>query len=74
MIRDKELAKKIVSVVDDCSDRINSTIWEVKNKCSEQEFENYRKAAGIVMGYIYTDIVCPIYSTHPELEPDELKD
>ncbi|MCO7223204.1 hypothetical protein [Pleionea sp. CnH1-48] len=73
MIKDKELAKKIVAVVDECSKQLNSTICEVKDNCSKDEFNSYRKAAGFVMGYIYTDIVAPIYSKHPELEPDELK-
>ena len=25
------------------------------------------------MGYIYTDVIMPIYNEHPELEPLELK-
>lgn len=74
MIRDEKLAKEIVAVLDDCSARLNESIRLVQQKCGQEEFEAYRRAAGFVMGYIYTDVVAPIYKVHPHLEPPELRE
>lgn len=73
MIKDKELAAHVITVMDECSERINETIREVQQRCSDDEFSKYRQAAGVVMGYIYTDVVAPLHKQHPELEPEELK-
>jgi hypothetical protein len=73
MIRDHDIAKQLIDTLDDCSERINETIRLVKEKCSDEEFQSYRKAAGFVMGYIYTDVVASLYKEHPDLEPPELK-
>ena len=73
MIVDKEIAKRVVAVLDECSERINETIRDVQRACSDEEFKQYRQAAGVVMGYIYTDVVAPLHKQHPELEPEELK-
>lgn len=73
MITNIELAKELLEILDDCSNRINESIRIVQQKGAAQEFASYRKAAGFVMGYIYTEVVMPIYKDHPELEPEELK-
>ena len=73
MIHDIETAKEIVKILDDCSNRINGSIRLIQQKGSTEEFVSYRNAAGFVMGYIYTDVIMPIYKEHPELEPLELK-
>lgn len=73
LIKDHKIAEQIVNVLDDCSHRINETIHIVKENCSDEEFQRYRKAAGFVMGYIYTDVVAPLHNMHPDLEPPELK-
>ena len=59
--------------MNECSAKLNETIILVQDNCSDDEFIEYRKAAGFVMGYIYTDVLRPIYKQHPELEPPELK-
>ena len=73
MINDQEIAKQLLEVLDECSAKINDSIRLVQNKCTNEEFESYRSAAGYVMGYIYTDVVAPIHHKHPDLEPPELK-
>lgn len=73
MIRDRKLAEQLIDVLNDCSNRMDKSIRLVQEKCSEEEFIAYRKAAGLVMGYLYTDALAPIYKQHPELEPPELK-
>jgi len=73
MIRDRDIAKQLIDTLDDCSQRINETIRLVQENCSDEEFRAYRKAAGFVMGYIYTDVVAQLYKEHPDMEPPELK-
>jgi len=74
MIENSNIAKQVINVLDECSSKINETIRLVQENCSNEEFEKYRKAAGFVMGYIYTDVVAPLYHKHPELEPPELRE
>jgi len=73
MINDKEVAKYIECLMRQISGEINESIIEIQEKCSPREFEEYRRAAGKVMGYIFLDIMNPIYKRHPEIMPDELK-
>lgn len=70
MIRDKKVAKEIADTIENCLDLINKSILLVQAKCDKDEFEGYRKAAGMVMGYMYTDILAPLYKDHPELDPE----
>lgn len=74
MLKDQDIAKQVIKVLDDCSSRINETIRLVQEKCSDEEFQTYRKAAGFVMGYIYTDVVASLHKEHPDLEPSELSE
>lgn len=73
MIKDENIAKKLISVLNDCSSEMNESIRLVQKNCTDEEFNAYREAAGFVMGYMYTDVLAPIYKAHPDLEPEELK-
>jgi hypothetical protein len=74
MIKNFDIAKHIVTTLDECSLKIDETIRLVQKNCSNEEFEAYRKAAGFVMGYIYTEVVGPLHRKHPDLEPPELRE
>jgi hypothetical protein len=74
MIKNYDVARQIVETLDECSKKIDETIRVVQQRCSKEEFEAYRKAAGFVMGYIYTDVVAPLHHKHPDLEPPELRE
>lgn len=73
MIHDKELAKEIIALMERCSREVDQSIRLVQEKCAPEEFKAYRRGAGMVMGYIYTDVLAPLWKEHPELEPPELK-
>jgi len=73
MIDDLELAGRIVASMDGCSNTVNEMIALVQERCSDAEFQAFRKAAGRVMGYIYTEVVAPLHHRHPELEPPEFR-
>lgn len=74
VIQDHAIAKQVVGVLDACSKEIDATIRLVQENCTTEEFEAYRKAAGFVMGYIYTEVVAPLHHAHPDLEEPELRE
>lgn len=74
MIEDEKIAKELIAVLNDCSRKLNDSIRLVQQKCSDEEFQAYRKGAGLVMGYIYTDVLAKIYHKHPSLEPPEIRE
>lgn len=73
MIKNRDLARQVIDALDESSSVINESIRLVKERCTEEEFVAYRKAAGFVIGYLYTDVLAPIFKQHPDLEPEELK-
>jgi hypothetical protein len=69
VIHDKKLAKRMLDLMDAISGQVNESIREVQQQCTEEEFQAYRRGAGRVMGYAYTDVMTPIYQEHPDLKP-----
>jgi hypothetical protein len=72
MIRDKELASRLLALLKQISDDLNESIREVQEQCTDEEFKAYRRGAGMVMGYAYTDVMVPIFLDHPDLVPPGL--
>ena len=68
-----EVAKAVSTELLRISREINQTLCTIKDNCDEKEFKVFRRAFGRVMGYLYLDILGPIYKEHPTLTPDELK-
>lgn len=74
MIQDEGIAKQIIDTMDQCSHLLNESIRSVQANCSDEEFQAYRKGVGMVMGYIYTDVLAVIYNKHPVLEPPAIRE
>lgn len=70
---EKHVATGIVALVRECSNKLNMSIQTVKDTCTKQEFLDYRKAAGRIMGEMQVEILSPIFKEHPDLEPEEWK-
>jgi len=73
MIKDKDIACEINELMLEYSKKIDATIAQVQSSCSNEEFEKYRKASGVVLGNILLEIMNPIYKEHPDLKPKELE-
>jgi len=43
------------------------------NECEDEDFQIYRSAVGEIMGAILLEVLNPLYRTHPELKPKELR-
>jgi hypothetical protein len=70
---DLELATKLNAELLDLGDRLNNALLEIQKSCEEEEFQQYRKAFGTVMGVMYLDILGPIYRDYPNLQPEGLR-
>ncbi len=68
-----EVAHKLVAVSIHCSEKLNSSICLVLDTCDEAHFYSYRRLAGRAMGYIFTEILWPVYKAYPDLDPDRIK-
>ncbi|MEZ4310762.1 MAG: hypothetical protein R3F14_22190 [Polyangiaceae bacterium] len=68
-----DVAKQVLAIAQRVTTEMDASISLVQNECSDEEFAEYRKAAGRVMGYLFADIVRPILQEHPDLVPEEMK-
>lgn len=72
MIKNHEVASAIMSLMLDYSAEIDHSIREVQERCSDEEFKAYRRAAGKVMGEVFLAVMQPLYREHPDLKPEGL--
>jgi hypothetical protein len=73
MIANRKVAAQIEALMRDVSRQLNESIRLVRDLRPDNEFQAYRRAAGFIMGRIFTDIMRPIYKTHPQLVPRGLE-
>ena len=69
MIQDKEVARRVVAIALEASDKLNQSIAHVKEHCSQDEEAAYRFAAATAMAGILFEILNPIYQQHKDLAP-----
>ena len=50
---------------------LDAIVSDVRNHCSEEDFESIRRGVGLSIGKIITDVLEPIFKQHPEI--DDLK-
>jgi hypothetical protein len=67
-----ETAKQVSDVMLDVSSRLNQSIILVQDTCSAEEFKDYRRSVGAVMGEILLEVLNPLYKQHPSLKPKGL--
>lgn len=73
MITDKTLAAKLIKQLTEIASQLDTSIVEVRDKCSEEEFKAYRRGCGSVMAEIYDGLLRHLWETHRDLEPEDLK-
>ena len=72
MIRDKAVASEVSKLMLDYGAKLDESLHIVKERCSPEEFTEYRKVVGKILGEML-DVMNPIYIQHPDLKPPELK-
>ena len=51
---------------------LNESLIKAQNCCSAEEFNEYRRAVGVMLGKMYFDVLVPLFIEHPEINPEEL--
>lgn len=71
MIEDKSIAKEINQLFLECSSKIDYSVVRVHERCSDAEYQAYRKAAELILGDFLEEVFKPLYEAHPELKTRE---
>ena len=69
MINNPVIAKQISELMLEVSAKIDQSIAMVQTNCSQEEFQEYRRAAGRVLGEALLEVLNPIYKKHSFLKP-----
>ena len=69
----RDVAEGVTAFTLEYSAKLNQSVQRVKDTCSSEEFERYRRIVGRIMGYMYIDIMRPIFFEYPDLEPESLR-
>lgn len=69
MIKNKEIAQNISELMLDFAERLNKSLYEIKEKCSEEEFKKYRRGVSYILGNVSIVILNKLYEEHPDLKP-----
>jgi hypothetical protein len=72
-LMDKKIAAQIREVLLECSGKVDESLGWVQKSCSQEEFQEYRRAAGKIMGAIYFEALEPIFREYPDLQPEGMK-
>lgn len=67
-----EVAEKISILMMQINAQLNDSIALVRDNCTQEEFDSYRRGAAKVMAEILLKIVNPLYSENPALMPEAL--
>jgi hypothetical protein len=73
MLSNKETAREVEKMMQQCSAILDDSIRRVMETCPEEEFKAYRGVIGAIMGDIYLNVKQPIHRQYPDLEPEEMK-
>jgi hypothetical protein len=70
---DKKIAAKVLAISMDCTRETDESIRQVMEECDAETFKIYRAHGGRIMGHLFSEIIAPIQSEHPELAPPDFK-
>ena len=68
----RESAKKLLSIVLRHAAEQDAALVELRQICSEDEFNEYKRMVGKSMGTMLLEIINPIVAKYPDLKPPEL--
>jgi len=73
MVSSKKLASSIGTASESFIIELGKALDEAKVSTTPEEYEKLQKAIGVVIGTLEIDLLWPLYTKHPELEPENLK-
>jgi hypothetical protein len=66
-------AKKLLDTVLRQSGELDAVLIDIQAACTPEEFKEFRKIVGNVMGSVLFDAINPIVAKYPDLKPPELR-
>lgn len=69
----RDAAKIILDVVIKNAAEQDAALVRIQPLCSQEEFNEYRRMIGRLMGEMVTEVMHPIIAKYPELKPLQLK-
>jgi hypothetical protein len=67
------VAKEIADRAMAYSRALDQSMAEVRDRCPDDVFQEYRREAGRVVGYLFTEILAPIWDQYETLAPEWYK-
>jgi hypothetical protein len=72
MIKDQAVAREVSQNALEATRLLNESVHIVRDRCSEAELIEVRRAVGKAMGEILLSLLNPIFKEHPTIKPPEL--
>ena len=68
----REVAAEVSATMLEISRKLNASLLDVRDRCTPEEFDKYRRGVGVVMSDMLCEILNPLYRQHPDLKPPEM--
>jgi hypothetical protein len=70
---DRETAKKLNAMTLESYFKLHDAVALVHAGCAPDERKEYIMGLGRALGYLYTDVLSPLYEEYPDLRPDNIE-
>lgn len=70
---DRDIAEKLNAMTLESYFKIHDAAAFVHASCSADERKEYIMGLGRALGYLYADVLRPIYRQYPDLKPDNIE-
>ena len=64
----REIALEIKNSAQEAIGRLDSIVFDIRGRCSDEDFETIRRGVGLSIARVITEILEPLYQQHPEID------
>lgn len=68
----RETAEKLNTITLESYFKLHDAVALVRNSCEGDERKEIIRGLGKALGYLYTDVLHPLYEEYPDLKPDNI--
>jgi hypothetical protein len=69
---DRDAAEKLSAMTLEAYFKLHDAAALVHARCSGEERKEYIIGLGRALGYLYADVLTPLYKEYPDLKPDNI--
>jgi hypothetical protein len=69
MVLNREQSEVVVRAVVAAMNKLDRSLCELRGQCSQEDYAEYGGKLDAVIGELTDSVLKPIFSLHPELEP-----